>query len=82
MADGTSDILGIAPGAPGEPRGYDEAAAAREAGLEYVNLPVAVEGSRASSWCVSCQGCSESSGAETSARAGAASITGMRIQLR
>jgi protein tyrosine phosphatase (PTP) superfamily phosphohydrolase (DUF442 family) len=27
--------------APDEPRGYDEAAAAREAGLEYVNLPVA-----------------------------------------
>ena len=27
--------------APEEPRGYDEAAAAREAGLEYVNLPVA-----------------------------------------
>jgi protein tyrosine phosphatase (PTP) superfamily phosphohydrolase (DUF442 family) len=26
---------------PGEPRGYDEAAAAREVGLEYVNLPVA-----------------------------------------
>ena len=27
--------------APDEPRGYDEAAAAREAGLEYLNLPVA-----------------------------------------
>jgi protein tyrosine phosphatase (PTP) superfamily phosphohydrolase (DUF442 family) len=27
--------------APDEPRGYDEAAAAREVGLEYVNLPVA-----------------------------------------
>ena len=26
---------------PGEPRGYNEAVTAREAGLEYVNLPVA-----------------------------------------